>query len=196
VPHYIQLKPGVRLVQVKGASYLRLGDLWAGLDLPADLATAVVDSLRAGTSEDSLASLCDAGLPNTEEFVLGLAESPFVERVPTAVLPRDISVRFDRQLTFMSSWDHVGIDRHERMASLLKAKVCLVGIGGIGNWILGGLLNIGVGSVVICDADDVTLSNLNRSILFDSADVGRPKAVVAAEKALRLWPDAKVEIEL
>jgi adenylyltransferase/sulfurtransferase len=72
---------------------------------------------------------------------------------------------------------------------LLKAKVAIVGAGGIGSPLIASLVAAGVGRLTVFDDDVVDLSNLQRQTLFTTADVGRFKVDVAAERASALNPD-------
>lgn len=77
----------------------------------------------------------------------------------------------------------------EGQRRLLDSAVTLVGAGGIGCPAIQYLAAAGVGSIRVIDGDVVSLDNLQRQILFGTADVGRPKAEVAREAAGRLNPD-------
>jgi adenylyltransferase/sulfurtransferase len=74
---------------------------------------------------------------------------------------------------------------------LLDSAVVLVGAGGIGSPALQYLAAAGVGRLRVIDDDDVSLDNLQRQILFGTADVGRPKVEVAREAVNRLNPDVR-----
>ena len=65
---------------------------------------------------------------------------------------------------------------------LKAARVLVVGCGGLGCPVLQYLAAAGVGTLGLLDFDTVDESNLHRQVLYGPADVGRPKAVVAAEK--------------
>jgi adenylyltransferase/sulfurtransferase len=72
---------------------------------------------------------------------------------------------------------------------LLEARVAIVGAGGIGSPLIAALVAAGVGRLTVFDDDVVDLSNLQRQTLFTTADVGRLKVEVAAERATALNPD-------
>ena len=75
---------------------------------------------------------------------------------------------------------------------LLKAKVLLVGAGGLGCPAGLYLAAAGVGTIGIIDSDKVDLTNLQRQILHGTSDVGRPKTESAKEAIHRINPDIKV----
>ncbi|HOD66563.1 MAG TPA: HesA/MoeB/ThiF family protein [candidate division Zixibacteria bacterium] len=76
---------------------------------------------------------------------------------------------------------------------LKSARVLVVGAGGLGGISATCLAAAGVGHLCICDGDRVELSNLNRQFLFAAGDIGKPKAVLAAEKLAAQNPEITVE---
>lgn len=75
---------------------------------------------------------------------------------------------------------------------LLNAHVVLVGAGGIGAPAIQYLAAAGVGRLTLIDDDNVSLSNLQRQVLFATDDIGQPK-VEAAEVAVALLnPDVRI----
>lgn len=72
--------------------------------------------------------------------------------------------------------------------ALAEAHVVLVGCGGIGSPALQYLVGAGVGRLTLIDSDVVEISNLQRQTIFTPADVGRPKAEVAADWVGRFDP--------
>lgn len=79
----------------------------------------------------------------------------------------------------------------EGQRRLLDSEVVLVGAGGIGSPALQYLAAAGVGRLRVIDDDCVSLDNLQRQVLFGTADVGRPKVDVAREAVDRLNPDVR-----
>jgi len=76
---------------------------------------------------------------------------------------------------------------------LKNSKVCVVGVGGLGNPITTRLVAMGVGTLRIVDRDVIELSNLHRQTMFDEDDVGQVKVEIAAKKLQKLNPDCKIE---
>jgi len=97
----------------------------------------------------------------------------------------------------MSVYDKLDLERYSRQLGLLgvegqlrlaEATVAVVGLGGLGSVAALYLAAAGVGRLILVDRDNVEPSNLNRQILYVEADVGKPKAVVAAERLSKLNP--------
>lgn len=78
-------------------------------------------------------------------------------------------------------------------ARLSRARVLVVGAGGLGSPVIQYLAAAGVGTLVVADDDTVALSNLQRQVLHGTPDVGRPKAGNAADQVARLNPHVRVE---
>ena len=94
--------------------------------------------------------------------------------------------RFSRQVML----EEIG---YQGQIKLKNAKICVVGIGGLGNPITTRLVAMGVGTIRIVDRDVIELSNLHRQTMFDEDDVGQVKVEVAAKKLQKLNPDCKIE---
>ena len=77
---------------------------------------------------------------------------------------------------------------------LKAARVLVVGVGGLGAPLIQYIAAAGVGTVGIVDDDRVTLSNLQRQVVHDTAAVGRTKVESAREAVARLNPLVRVEI--
>ena len=64
-------------------------------------------------------------------------------------------------------------------SKLKNSKICVVGVGGLGNPITSRLVAMGVGTLRIIDRDVIELSNLHRQTMYDESDVGQIKVEVA-----------------
>lgn len=76
---------------------------------------------------------------------------------------------------------------------IAKAKVLIIGAGGLGCPALQYLAAAGVGTIGIIDFDVVELSNLQRQILYTVDEIGQSKATTAAKKLEALNPEIKIE---
>jgi adenylyltransferase/sulfurtransferase len=77
--------------------------------------------------------------------------------------------------------------------ALKRARVLVVGAGGLGAPVIQYLAAAGVGTLGIVDDDRVSLSNLQRQVIHATGDVGRPKVESAAAAVARLNPHVRVE---
>ena len=94
--------------------------------------------------------------------------------------------RYSRQIML----EEIG---YQGQLKLRNAKVCVVGVGGLGNPITTRLVAMGIGKLRIVDRDVIELSNLHRQTMFDESDVGQVKVEVAAKKLQKLNPDVVIE---
>jgi molybdopterin-synthase adenylyltransferase len=94
--------------------------------------------------------------------------------------------RFSRQVML----EEIG---YNGQLKLKNSKICVVGVGGLGNPITTRLVAMGVGTLRIVDRDVIELSNLHRQTMFDESDIGQVKVEVAAKKLQKLNPDCKIE---
>jgi tRNA A37 threonylcarbamoyladenosine dehydratase len=75
---------------------------------------------------------------------------------------------------------------------LAAAHVAVVGVGGVGSWVVEGLARSGVGALTLIDLDDVCLTNVNRQLPALDGTVGRPKVAVLAERVRLVNPGCRV----
>jgi len=76
---------------------------------------------------------------------------------------------------------------------LRAARVLIVGLGGLGSPVALYLAAAGVGTIGLVDADTVTRSNLQRQVIHDETQIGRPKVASAEHRIRTLNPDVRVE---
>ncbi|HWA26297.1 MAG TPA: tRNA threonylcarbamoyladenosine dehydratase [Lacunisphaera sp.] len=75
---------------------------------------------------------------------------------------------------------------------LNAAHVCVVGVGGVGSWVVEGLARSGIGAITLVDLDDVCLTNVNRQLPALDGNIGRPKVLSLAERVHLINPDCQV----
>ncbi len=93
--------------------------------------------------------------------------------------------RFTRHI----SLPEVGTGGQEK---LKNAKVLVAGAGGLGSPLLIYLAAAGVGNIGIMDDDVVSVSNLQRQVLYTTAEVGQKKVTIAGQKLQALYPEVMI----
>lgn len=101
-------------------------------------------------------------------------------------------------ISIMSDFDFRfgGIARLYGTAALTRfraAHVMVVGIGGVGSWVVEALARSGVGRLSLVDLDDVCVSNINRQLHALDSTVGQSKVQVMAERVRVISPETRVE---
>ena len=81
----------------------------------------------------------------------------------------------------------------EGIEKLQKAKVAIFGIGGVGSFVVEGLVRAGVGNFILVDDDKICLTNLNRQIIATRKTIGKYKVDIMKERILEINPNANVE---
>ena len=84
----------------------------------------------------------------------------------------------------------IGKDAIEK---LKNSKVAIFGIGGVGSYVLEGLIRAGVGNFILVDSDDIAESNINRQIIATHSTIGFAKVDVAKTRALDINPDVNIK---
>lgn len=80
----------------------------------------------------------------------------------------------------------------EAVERLARAKVVVVGAGGVGGYAVETLVRSGVGHIVIIDADNVAESNINRQLIALRSTVGEPKVSLFAQRCRDINPEISV----
>ena len=107
-------------------------------------------------------------------------------RAKGAVLSPQEVQRYSRHLIM----PEVGVDGQKRLKA---ASVLLIGAGGLGSPLGLYLAAAGIGRIGLVDFDVVDFSNLQRQIMHDTANVGKPKLQSALERLRAVNPDVKYE---
>lgn len=90
-----------------------------------------------------------------------------------------------------------GIARLYGQSGLDKFKnshVCVVGVGGVGSWVVEALARSGIGKITMIDPDEVSESNINRQLVALDSTVGQGKCDVLVKRIADINPDCQVEV--
>lgn len=163
-----------------------------GSDVRSDLGEASVEG-RPVVGGDARGAFPVQALPDIRDRMVGSAPlagassaSPSAAALSSlSARPASSGERYLRQMRL----PEMGVTGQDRLAA---ARVAVIGAGGLGAPVLSYLAAAGIGSMTVFDPDTVDVSNLHRQVLFTEADLGRPKAVVAAERLQSLNPEVSV----
>lgn len=112
-------------------------------------------------------------------------------------LSRDEQIRYSRSLEYFSWINKMPDMSHWRaQEELVKAKVGIIGLGGVGTAVTMHLAGVGVAKLELIDYDKVELSNLNRQYIYTTESIGRHKAEEASKYVERLNPNVEVNYEI
>ncbi|MDE7389269.1 MAG: HesA/MoeB/ThiF family protein [Muribaculaceae bacterium] len=95
--------------------------------------------------------------------------------------------RYSRQIML----PEIGEEGQRRLS---EASVLIVGVGGLGSPVAAYLAGAGVGTIGLADSDTVSLSNLQRQVLYSEVQIGGPKTECAAERLRGLNSDITVRL--
>ena len=94
--------------------------------------------------------------------------------------------RFEKQIILKK----IGISGQKKIK---RAKVLIIGIGGLGCPLLSYLASSGISNIGLVDHDKIELGNLNRQILFDTSDLGKYKVSQAKIKIKKIYNQIKIK---
>ncbi|EPY2308115.1 tRNA threonylcarbamoyladenosine dehydratase [Clostridium sporogenes] len=81
----------------------------------------------------------------------------------------------------------------EAIEKLNKSKVVVLGVGGVGSFVIEALVRSGVGNIAIVDNDTIDITNINRQIHANLNTVGKSKVEVMKERILSINPKCNVK---
>lgn len=82
----------------------------------------------------------------------------------------------------------------EAVDKLRSSTVVVFGCGGVGSYVIEGLVRSGIGHLVVIDNDVIDITNINRQLIADTTTVGRAKVDVVKERCLNINPDIDIHV--
>ena len=81
----------------------------------------------------------------------------------------------------------------QALQQIADCHICVVGLGGVGSWVVEALARSGVGRLTLIDGDDISRSNINRQVHTLESTIGKMKAEVMKQRVLDINPDCDVQ---
>uniref|UniRef100_UPI0040485530 molybdopterin-synthase adenylyltransferase MoeB n=1 Tax=Roseivirga sp. TaxID=1964215 RepID=UPI0040485530 len=103
------------------------------------------------------------------------------------MLSKEELIRYNRQIIL----PNFGLEGQEKLKA---SKVLIIGAGGLGIPNISYLAAAGVGEIGIVEFDEISLTNLQRQVIYSSTDIGKSKVLLAKERINQLNPNVKVQV--
>lgn len=91
----------------------------------------------------------------------------------------------------------IGVERlygQQAYQKIINSHICVIGIGGVGSWVVESLARSGIGELTLIDLDHIAESNINRQIHALSETLGQSKIVAMQKRIASINPDCKVNL--
>jgi tRNA A37 threonylcarbamoyladenosine dehydratase len=92
---------------------------------------------------------------------------------------------------FLSTQNLLGKNQFEQIS---HSHICVIGLGGVGSWVVESLVRQGFGELTLIDMDHLVASNINRQIQAYEHNVGMSKIQALAERAIHINADCKLHL--
>ena len=80
----------------------------------------------------------------------------------------------------------------DKLTKLQHSRVMIFGLGGVGSYVVEGLVRAGIENISIVDKDIVDITNINRQLIADTSTIGQPKVIAEKERILKINPNANI----
>ena len=80
------------------------------------------------------------------------------------------------------------------LKSFQHTRICIIGIGGVGSWVVEALARSGIGALTMIDMDHVAESNVNRQLHALSSTLGKSKIIAMSERVFEINPYCRVDL--
>lgn len=188
-------------IDVREKDELDNGYIFSSIHIPRGILEFEIEKIVADKNTDiilycsvgkrsalALKTLTEMGYTNVFSLKNGLEkwnELNYQLIIPKSIFTKEQLVRYSKQIIL----PEVG---KEGQKKLLNAKVLIVGAGGLGSPISYYLVSAGVGTIGLVDSDVVSLSNLQRQILYTTEEIGVSKVKSAKERLNKINPDVNI----
>lgn len=81
----------------------------------------------------------------------------------------------------------------DKLSVLENKTVLIIGIGGVGGYTLEAIVRSGIKNIIICDFDNIDITNLNRQIITTSKNIGLQKVIEAKKRMLSINPNLNIK---
>ena len=80
----------------------------------------------------------------------------------------------------------------EKIEKIKKTNIVVFGLGGVGSYVVEGLVRSGIQNIAIIDNDTIDLTNINRQLIATTENIGNKKVDVQKTRILQINPEANV----
>ncbi len=196
---FIRIKPNLIILE-EGNQIVFTGSYGEFVTVLNNSLTQKLIELLINGSQEKKIIIALANLFNCEEepitnLLHELKQKGVLENyLPNEVVSNEMYNKYQTQLSFFDLLNPASTvtEKIALQKKIQSLNVMVIGCGGIGTCILQSLVLMGIGKIVIVDGDIVEASNLNRQVLFDEQDKGKPKAFVAAERLKKSNSQCKI----
>ena len=147
----------------------------------------ILEKLLGGISIDELHRIGIEEDINIEELIKSLEENGILSEY---VENKYLGTIIEKQ------WDYfdglIGSNPNICQKNIETSSVCIVGLGGVGTIVIDSLMRAGVKKFVIIDCDEVSITNLNRQIMYNKRDIGLRKTDCILAKIIEYDSDIEV----
>ena len=149
----------------------------------------ILQLLSKGISVSTLKSNKEFDNVNINELIDLLKENGILKKYT----PNKYKGHFiEKQWTYFDSL--IENDANICQENIEKSVVCIIGLGGVGTVIIDSLMRAGVRNFILVDCDNVSITNLNRQIMYGFNDIGKRKTSCIKKKILEFSKEISVEI--
>lgn len=121
----------------------------------------------------------------------GYLEDAALAPSPAVFSPAEVA-RYRRNFDFFSYFHLPPLSGYDLQERLKRARVTVLGLGGLGAFVALSLAAVGVGDLLLVDDDRVEASNLNRQVLYTERDLGQPKVAAAVRRLAEVNPHVRL----